>query len=201
MKGVNMAKLRCKQTVVYKQKQTLHTACGRNVIPESINKQRDSIILRGQHVADWVYFFELRSPSNSRHLACAGTKTTVRGPLSKRWHKLRYVWWKLWARLYLCLCVCLHASVPTSCQRSVSAGSPRLQWGQVCVWSGASWFLCPQQGPSLPHRGRHVEWEDQATPKWGRGSVWYFTLCPLEGSGDKGSESSCNTATGGEGTV
>lgn len=118
MKGMNMAKLRCKQAVVYKQKETLHTAFGRNIIPESINTQRDSIVRRGLRVNACVYFFELLSPSNSRHLACAGRKTTVRGPASKHWHELWYVWWKLWARLYLCLrvftCVCANL-MPAQC--------------------------------------------------------------------------------------
>lgn len=165
-----MAKLRCKQTVVYEQKQILHITFRCKVFPESINTgRRQHYFVKVQAIFltddDSIYFFEFLSPSNSRHLACAERKKTVRGSL------VNTVTWAV-VCLVETVCLYLRLCVPTSCQRSVSGGSPRWQWGQVCVWSGTSWFLCPQHGPSLPHKGRHVEWEDQATPKWGRGSVW-----------------------------
>lgn len=83
-----------------------------------------------------------------------------------------------YSSMYVCVCVCL----VTSCQRSVSRGSPRWQWGQQLTestpFSSSPSFI--SLGRSLSHSGNDTDRDEWATPKWGRGSRRYFTRSPLE---------------------
>lgn len=73
----------------------------------------------------------------------------------------------------------------TSCQRSVSRGSPRWQWGQQLTEStpfssSSSFPSFISLGRSLSHSANDTDRDEWATPKWGLGSRRYFTRSPLE---------------------